>query len=104
MTCAVLRVGIGASVMALATAVHAATPITLPFGDFGLQAGSGSALDLPVPPAPQVARPDLTQMRLVIRPQHPPCDKDYTRRQASDRRQAVIEARTTVAPKPSRLG
>ena len=104
MTCAVLRVGIGASVMALATAVHAATPITLPFGDFGLQAGSGSGMDLPVPPPPQVAKPDLAQMRLVIRPQHPPCDKEYTRRQNSDRRQPVIEASTVAAPKPTRLG
>jgi hypothetical protein len=91
--------------MALATAVHAATPITLPFGDFGLQAGSGSALDLPVPPAPQVARPDLTQMRLVIKLQHPRgCDQEDARRQAVDRRQAVIEARTVAAPKPTRLG
>jgi hypothetical protein len=90
--------------MAVATVVHAATPITLPFGDFGLQAGSGSALELPVPPPPPVARPDLAQMRLVIRPQHPPCDKEYTRRQTGDRRQAVIEARTVTAPKPTRLG
>lgn len=104
MTCAVLRVGIGASVMALATAVHAATPITLPFGDFGLQATSGSALDLPLPPPPQVARPDVAQMRLVIRPQHPPCDKEYTRRQTNDRRQVVVEAGTVAAPKPTRLG
>jgi hypothetical protein len=103
-TCAVLRVGLGASVMAVATVVHAATPITLPFGDFGLQAGSGSALDLPVPPPPQVARPDLAQMRLVIRPQHPPCDKEYTRRHTGDRRQTVIEASTVAAPKPIRLG
>ena len=102
MTCAVLRVGIGAGVMALATAVHAATPITLPFGDFGIQAGSG--VELPLPPPPQVAKPDLAQMRLVIRPQHPPCDKEYTRRQTGDRRQAVIEASTVVAPKPARLG
>ena len=102
MTCAVLRVGIGACVMALTTAVHAATPITLPFGDFGFQAGS--AIDLPLPPPPHVARPDPTQMRLVIKLQHPRCDQEDARRQAADRRQAVIEARTVAAPKPTRLG
>ena len=103
MTCAVLRVGIGACVMALTTAVHAATPITLPFGDFGFQAGP--AMDLPLPPPPQVARPDLTQMRLVIKPQHPRgCDQEETRRPAGERRQAVIEVRTVAAPKPTRLG
>lgn len=101
MTCAVLRVGIGACVMALATAVHAATPITLPFGDFGLQAVP--AMDLPLPPRPQVAKPDFAQMRLVIKPQHR-CDQDDTRRQAGERRQTVIEARTVAAPKPTRLG
>ena len=102
MTYVVLRVGIGASVMALTTAVHAATPITLPFGDLSFQPGWG--VELPLPPPPQVARPDLAQMRLVIRPEHPPCDKDSTRRQTGDRRQAGIEARTVAAPKPTRLG
>ena len=104
MTCAVLRVGIGACVMALTTAVHAATPITLPFGDFGFQAGS--ALDLPLPPPPQVAKPDLTQMRLVIKPLHRRgCgDQEETRRTVTERRQTVIEARTVAAPKPTRLG
>ena len=101
MTCAVLRVGVGACVMALATAVHAATPINLPFGDFGLHAVP--TMDLPVPPRPQVAKPDLTQMRLVIKPQHR-CDQDETRRQAGERRQAVIEVRAVSAPKPTRLG
>jgi hypothetical protein len=102
-TCAVVRLGIGAYVMALTTAVHAATPITLPFGDFGFQTGSG--MDLPLPPPPQVARPDLTQMRLVIKPQRPRgCDQEESRPQAGERRQAVIEARTGAAPKPTRLG
>jgi len=55
-------------------------------------------------PPPQVAKPDLAQMRLVIRPQHPPCDKEYTRRQTGDRRQTVIEASTVAAPRPIRLG
>ena len=102
MICAVLRVGVGACVMALATAVHGATPITLPFGDFGLQAGSGSAFDLPLPPPPQVAKPDLAQMRLVIRPSHPPCDKEYTRRQTGEGRQ--VRAVPDASPRPPRLG
>ena len=102
MTCAVLRVGIGACVMALTSAVHAATPITLPFGDFGLQAVP--AMDLPLPPRPQVAKPDFAQMRLVIKPQHPPCGQEYTRRQTSERRQAVLRAVPDASPRPPRLG
>jgi len=98
----------GACVMAAATAVHAATPITLPFGDFGLQ--GGPAIHLPLPPPPQVARPDPAQMRLVIKLQHPRgCGQEEARRQsaerrqAEERRQAVIEARS-AAPRPTRLG
>ena len=103
MTCAVLRVGLGACVMAMTTEVHAATPITLPFGDFGLHAGS--AMELPVPPPPQVPRPDVTQMRLVIKPQHPPsCEQEYLRRQPADRRQAVVRTTPDAPPKPGRLG
>ena len=89
--------------MAMTTALHAATPITLPFGDLGVQGGS-AAMDLPLPPPPQVARPDVTQMRLVIKPQpHRGCDQEYTRRATGERRQAVV-ATTGTALKPIRLG
>ena len=102
MTCAVLRVGIGACVMAMTTALHAATPITLPFGDLGLQAVA--PMDLPLPPPPQVARPDVTQMRLVIKPQpHRGCDKEYTRPATGERRQVVV-ATTGTPLKRIRLG
>ena len=88
--------------MAMTTALHAATPITLPFGDLGLQAVA--PMDLPLPPPPQVARPDVTQMRLVIKPQpHRGCDKEYTRPATGERRQVVVA--TTVTPlKRIRLG
>jgi hypothetical protein len=90
--------------MAVTTAAHAATPITLPFGDFGLQ--SSADLHLPLPPPPQVARPDVTQMRLVIkRLPHGGCDQDDQRRPAQDRRQVVVtRAAPITTPRPSLLG
>jgi hypothetical protein len=102
-TCVVLRLGIGGCVMAMTAAAHAATPITLPFGDFGFQ--GGAAMELPLPPAPHVARPDVTQMRLVIKPQHRRgCDQEETRRPVGERRQAVIQPTVDAGPKPARLG
>ena len=104
MTCAVLRIVIGACVVATTSAVHAATPLTLPFGDLGWQ--GGSAMDLPLPPSPQVTRPDVTQMRLVIKP-HRGCggnDPSEARRPAGERRQADMQSAPPAAPKPIRLG
>jgi hypothetical protein len=102
-TCAALRIVIGACVVAMTSAVHAATPITLPFGDLGWQ--GGSAMELPLPPSPQVTRPDVTQMRLVIKPQRgcSGSDPGETRRSAGERRQAGLQA-APAAPKPIRLG
>jgi hypothetical protein len=95
--------GIGACLMATTTATHAATPMTLPFGDLGVQ--TGGAIELPVPPPPQMARPDVTQMRLVIKPQHRGCDQDETRRPtATERRQVAAQPATDAAIKPTRLG
>lgn len=84
MTCAVVRMGIGACLMACTTVAHAATPLTLPFGDVGLQAIL--AIELPLPPSPpQVARPDMTRMRLVIKRQPPPgCTSGETRRHVEE--------------------
>ncbi len=98
---AVLRMGIGACVMAMTTATHAATPITLPFGDLGFQ--TGSAMELPLPPAPQMARPDVTQMRLVIK-QPRGCDPAETRRPAGERRQGAVQPAMGAALTPTRLG
>jgi hypothetical protein len=100
-TCAALRIVIGACVMAMTSAVHAATPITLPFGDLGWQ--GGSAMELPLPPSPQVTRPDVTQMRLVIKPQRGCSDAGEPRRTAGERRQAGLQS-APAAPKPIRLG
>ena len=103
MTCAVVRMGIGACLMAVTTVAHAATPLTLPFGDFGLQATP--EIELPLPPPPQqVARPDVTQMRLVIKRQPVPvrggCESD-ARPAAGDRRQAADgDGRLREAPLP----
>ena len=100
MTLSFLRIGVSAAVLAMTTVTHAATPITLPFGDLGLQAAP--EVELPVPPPPQVARPDITQMRLVIKHQkvRGGCDGGDMRRSPGDRRQAA--AGTDI--KPIRLG
>ena len=61
MTLPALRLAVGACTLAMATAVHAATPITL-LGDLQVEA----TLDLPVPPPPG-ARPTKAQLRLVLK-------------------------------------
>ena len=103
MTCTTLSVGIGACLMAMTTVAHAATPITLPFGDIGTLWGTEVAL--PLPPPPTVARPDVTRMRLVIKRQPRGCDPaEDTRRPAADRRQAITWEPAIDGPKPIRLG
>ena len=99
MSFSVLRIGVSACVLAMTTVTHAATPITLPFGDFGLQ--SGSEPELPLPPPPQVARPDVAQMRLVIKrqPGRGGCVPEETRRVTIERRQAAA-----AEAKPIRWG
>ena len=101
MTLTFLRIGVSAAVLAMTTVTHAATPITLPFGDLGLQAAP--EVELPVPPPPQVARPDLTQMRLVIKrqPVRGGCGGGELRRTPGERRQA---AAVPLPVKPIRLG
>lgn len=95
MTLSVLRIGVSACVLAMTTVTHAATPITLPFGDFGLQ--GTTELELPVPPPPQVVKPDLTRMRLVIKPVRVRggCGwgAEEMRRLPGERRQAVAAGR-----------
>lgn len=103
MTLSVLRIGVSACVLAMTTVTHAATPITLPFGDFGLQ-GSAEVV-LPVPPPPQVARPDVTKMQLVIKrvPTRGGCGSgsEDLRRVPGERRQAAAAGQDA---KPIRLG
>ena len=75
-----LRAGIGVLVLGLSTMAHAATPMTLPLGSELALLGGGDRLELPIPPPPRVARPDVSQMRLVIKPQPPKgCDEDAPR-------------------------
>jgi len=73
----------------MTTVTFAATPITLPFGDFDLK--GGAEMHLPLPPPPQVERPDVSQMRLVIKrqPVRGGCESENQRRAAGDRRQAA---------------
>ena len=65
-----LRLALGASAIATAmvvTVAHAATPISLPLQDLGLETAAG--IDLPVPPPPRVVRPSTTPIPLVIKRQ-----------------------------------
>lgn len=104
MTCSVVRMGIGACLMAFTTVAHAATPLTLPFGDFGLQATP--EIELPLPPPPQqVARPDVSRMRLVIKRQPPRgCTSEETRRNVEERRQTATLEAAAAGLKRLRLG
>jgi hypothetical protein len=90
-TLSVLCVGVSVGALAMTTVSFAATPITLPFGDFDLK--GGAEIHLPLPPPPQVERPDVTQMRLVIKRQPLPvrggCESDDPRPAGGDRRQAT---------------
>ena len=86
----VLRLAVGVSALSMTAALHAATPITLPLGDLGLH--SGPELALPVPPPPQASKPDVTQMRLVIKHQPRGCSGDDGRRSLTERRQATTQA------------
>lgn len=77
------RLALGACALAMTTVAHAATPISLPLDDFGVDA----TLDLPVPPPPQIARP-TPHIRLVIKRQvRPGCQGDAPR-PGTERRQA----------------
>lgn len=71
-----------AGFLALASVVHAATPITLPLGNNG---GSLSdAVELPVPPPPRVARPDVSRFPLVLKPTTRGCGGEERRAPPSD--------------------
>jgi hypothetical protein len=89
-TLSVLSIGVSVGALAMTTVTYAATPITLPFGDFSLK--GAAEIHLPLPPPPHVERPDVTQMRLVIKRQPVPvrggCESD-ARPAAGDRRQAA---------------
>ena len=105
MTLPVLRIVVGACTLAVATLAHAATPLTLPLGDLGVH--TTSDVELPLPPAPQVARPDVSRIRVVIKRQPQGCDGEE-RRAVSERRQAVGQPRQadpwSTKPAWSRLG
>lgn len=91
-----MAIGLGAGLLAMTTATHAATPMTLPFGDIGF--GTGAAIELPVPPAPQVARPDVARMRLIIKTPPRGCNEGLIRRPVGERRR--VEAQPALTPFP----
>lgn len=106
MTLQMLRMAIGVGALAMTTVAHAATPITLPLGSLGPQLTD--TVELPVPPPPRVARPDVSQFRLILKPVPRGCDGDE-RRSASDRRQTVSAVPVGTGPfvrtrVPSRWG
>ena len=96
----VLRIAVGACALSATTALHAATPLTLPLGDLGLTVAPD--LELPVPPPPAVTRPDVTQIRLIIKQQPRGCDGGDVRRATPERRQ--VEGSAPRKGPASRLG
>jgi hypothetical protein len=95
-TLSALRLSLGACVIAtaaVATVAHAATPITLPLEDLGLDTAAG--IDLPVPPPPRVVRPSTAHMQLVIKRQVRGGCQAETRRTTVERRQVFRPAPTT---------
>lgn len=105
MTMSVLRVGVSVCVLAATGVSHAATPMTLPFGDLPLQ--GSSTIALPLPPPPPVAVQDVTRMRLVIKSRRGGCPDGRleTRRTGGERRQEPTPAAAPgVAVSPARLG
>ena len=104
-----LRLAIGACAIAtatVATVAHAATPITLPLEDLGLD--HSAAIDLPVPPPPQVARPSTTYIQLVIKRQIRGGCQGESRKTSVERRQVSRPGSATdpwtTAPVWFRLG
>lgn len=67
MTLSILRIGVTACVLAATGVTHAATPMMLPFGD--LTAQPSTEVALPLPPPPPVVKPDVSQIRLIIKRQ-----------------------------------
>jgi hypothetical protein len=101
-TSAVVGMGIAACLVSLTAVAHAATPLTLPFGDLGLQATPEIALPLPPPPR-QVARPDVTRMRQAIKPlPRRGCGSETRRNAAAPRHTTTLEA--AAGTKRFRLG
>ena len=96
MTLPVFRLVVGVCALSTTMAVHAATPLSLPLTDLGLQAPE---VELPVPPPPQVVRPDVTQIRIVIKRQKG-CDGSEMRRPMTERRQMTAQAKDPWATTP----
>lgn len=82
--------------LAMTTATHAATPMTLHFGDMVF--GTGAAIELPMPPAPKVTRPDVARMRLIIKAPPRGCNERVIRRPVGERRR--VEAQPALTPFP----
>ena len=87
----VLRLAAGVCALSMPAALHAATPISLPIGDIGLHADDD--LELPVPPPPRASKPDVSQMRLVIKQQpiRTGCASEDERRQLNERRHVTVQ-------------
>jgi hypothetical protein len=97
----VFRLVVGVCALSTTMAVHAATPLSLPLTDLGLQPPD---VALPLPPPPQIARPDVSQMRIVIKRQKG-CDGLEIRRPMTERRQMTAHAGPWATTRAwSRLG
>lgn len=83
-----LRTATAAGLLSIASLAQAATPLSLPLGNIGAQLTD--EVELPVPPPPRVARPDVSQFRLVVKPTPRGCEGDE--RRPTSRRQAALSA------------
>ena len=86
------RLALGACAIATATVAHAATPITLPLEDLGLDTSAG--IELPVPPPPKLVRPSTPELRLVIK-------RELMGGCQPDGRKSVVERRQVAQPRPA---
>jgi hypothetical protein len=90
-----LRTATAAGLLSIASLAQAATPLSLPLGNIGAQLTDD--VELPVPPPPRVARPDVSQFRLVVKPMPRGCEGEE-RRPTSRRHAALNAERSRRAP------
>jgi hypothetical protein len=83
-----LRTATAAGLLSIAGVAQAATPISLPLGNIGAQLTDD--VELPVPPQPRVARPDISQFRLIVKPAPRGCEGEE--RRPTSRRQTALSA------------
>ena len=100
-----LRLVAGVCALSMTAAVHAATPITLPLGDLGIQVGDKAAIELPVPPPPVRKGKSQPSIQLIIKARDTGgCTNDSAGRAADRREVSAVPDPWATKPVWSRLG